>query len=569
MKKNPWFLLILGVASLAMVWSMKESGQVMETSAYAAAIAGMGTISGMVKAPKEFKAAKVFARNVDKNITYMVFTENGRFRAVDLFPGNYEVSVAKNGFTGGDVQKITIKAGGNTTVDLSLQAGPTLANQGKRPGLPKNVPLLSYDELYPPGEGRTIIEKTCIRCHGGDFLPSKQWSAAQWNAGIDLMQSTTTDFPARISPTSVPQGISPQERETLVAYLVKNFGPDSQLRGLEVPEMPVDEEALGKAMFIEYHLPALANNDQPRRFHDPHLSKNGDVWYTDTTAMQIGKLDPRTGIFTDYPIRNPNARGHGITQDAAGQIWYSGHTAFGRVDSRTGEMTFYPYESEPGKPSHGNTPVVDSKQNVWTTLMYSNELAKWDRKTEKVSKFKLPTPYSSPYGADIDKNDNIYVAEWFGCKIAKFDTKTEKWAEYLPTTKPCTMRRVSVDFSGMVWYALDSVGKIGMVNPNTGQVVAEYTIPLRGSYPYDIKADHLGNMWIADSGQGGALIKFDTKTAKFTYYPAVQRTDMPKIEVSGENSIWYTTRGADAGKDQAAGVLYPDMTKITTLGAYY
>ncbi len=74
------------------------------------AIAGTGTLSGTVKAPKEFKAAKVYAKNLDKNVVYMVFTEDGKYQAVDLFPGNYEVSVTKNGFSGGDVQKVTVTA---------------------------------------------------------------------------------------------------------------------------------------------------------------------------------------------------------------------------------------------------------------------------------------------------------------------------------------------------------------------------------------------------------------------------------------------------------------------------
>ena len=157
--------------------------------------------------------------------------------------GAYEVSIVKNGFAG-DAQKVTIKAGANASVDFSLQEGPSRAAQGMRPDQPQGVPLLSYDALYPAGEGRELVERTCIRCHGPDFLPSKRWNAGQWTAAINLMESTTDARPGRMSLTSVPQGISPHEHETLLAYLVKNFGPDSQLRGLAVPDMPVDEEAL-------------------------------------------------------------------------------------------------------------------------------------------------------------------------------------------------------------------------------------------------------------------------------------------------------------------------------------
>jgi streptogramin lyase len=575
MKRRLWLMSISGTVLAVLVLLGLQPDVHGQTKANKTAMAGisavsgMGSLSGTVKAPKEFKAAQIYARNVDKNVVYMVYTEGGKYQAVNLFPGNYEVSVTKNGFSRGDVEKVAIAAGSNATADFTLREGAYRPNQQMRSGLPMNEPLLAYDELYPPGEGRMVIERTCMRCHGPDFLPNKQWDADQWNAAIDLMQSTepNSNPPGRISPTSVPQGISPQERQALVNYLVKNFGPESTPRGLAVGDVPVDEAALGKAMYVEYHIPALPNGKE-RRFHDAHLSQNGDVWYVDMTGMQIGKMDPRTATWTDYAITNPNARGHGIIQDATGDIWYSGHTAFGRVDSKTGAMQFYPYyEGQPERPPHGNTPMSDSKQNIWTTLMYTNEVAKWDRETGKVSRFTLPTPYSSPYGGVMDKHDNLWVAEWFGCKMAKFDTNTEKFTEYLPLSKPCTMRRLSVDHNGMVWYALDSVGKIGMLNPNTGEVV-EYTEPVKFSFPYDIQEDHDYNLWIADSGQGGGLIKFDPRTKKFTYYPDMQRTDMPKIEVSRENSIWYTTRAADA-KTMALGVLYPDKTKIATMAATY
>jgi hypothetical protein len=119
-------------------------------AAAASPLAGLGSASGTVKAPQEFKSAKVYLKNVDKNVVYMVFTDGGRYQAVDLFPGNYEVSVTKNGFTGGDAQKITIAPGGHATADFALKEGTYRPNQQMRSGLPKNEPLVSYDELYPP-----------------------------------------------------------------------------------------------------------------------------------------------------------------------------------------------------------------------------------------------------------------------------------------------------------------------------------------------------------------------------------------------------------------------------------
>ena len=231
-------LLSVGNALRAQTKAAKSSG-----AGAASPLAGLGSISGAVKAPKEFKAAKVYAKNVDKNVVYMVFTEGGRYQAVDLFPGNYEVSVTKNGFAGGDVQTITITAGGSATADFTLKEGIYRPNQQMRAGLPKDEPLLSYDELYPPSHARETIERTCIMCHGPDFLPNKQWDEEQWNDAINLMQNPDDNAGARLAPGTFAKG----EREELIAYLVKNFGPDSKKRGLAVGDEPIDEKALGKA----------------------------------------------------------------------------------------------------------------------------------------------------------------------------------------------------------------------------------------------------------------------------------------------------------------------------------
>jgi len=86
------------------------------------------------------------------------------------------------------------------------------------------------------------------------------------------------------------------------------------------------------------------------------------------------------------------------------------------------------------------------------------------------------------------------------------------------------------------------------------------------SEPYDVWPDRHDDIWISDGGQGGALIKFDQRTETFTYYPAPQITDQPKLAITREGAIWYTPRSSSKA---AVGVLYPDVTRITTLAARY
>ncbi|GIT68068.1 MAG: hypothetical protein Ct9H300mP25_15400 [Acidobacteriota bacterium] len=59
-----------------------------------AEVPGTAKLSGTVTASQGFTAAQVYIRNVEHGIVYMVYTNQGRYRAVAIFPGTYEVSAS-------------------------------------------------------------------------------------------------------------------------------------------------------------------------------------------------------------------------------------------------------------------------------------------------------------------------------------------------------------------------------------------------------------------------------------------------------------------------------------------
>ena len=63
-------------------------------AAQTATVPGTATLTGVVESSTPYTAAQVFVRNTDKRMLYMVYTNAKRFRAVALFPGNYEISAA-------------------------------------------------------------------------------------------------------------------------------------------------------------------------------------------------------------------------------------------------------------------------------------------------------------------------------------------------------------------------------------------------------------------------------------------------------------------------------------------
>ena len=99
------------------------------TTVQAAPLAGTAALSGTVESTAPFKAAQVFIRNVDKRMLYTVYTQAGQFRAVNLFPGNYEISVATKGLDS-EVQKLVLKAGTNPKVTLALRESNAEARDG-------------------------------------------------------------------------------------------------------------------------------------------------------------------------------------------------------------------------------------------------------------------------------------------------------------------------------------------------------------------------------------------------------------------------------------------------------
>jgi virginiamycin B lyase len=567
----------VGIGALPFLLFLAAPGHPSQTgTGDAPLIAGLGMLSGKVEAPKPFRAARIYARNLASGVRYMVFSARGRYRAVNLFPGDYEVTVEKNGFAV-DGKRVTVTPGGSATLDFSLrEAQPQAISQAGTMGPArvwdrKDVQLLSYDELYPVGPGRELLKTHCLYCHGLNALPSRPRSEAQWNAAIDVMSDPNSQRGVRIPPGS----LTAADRRTIVAYLTTHFGPDTPRRAVRVDaERILDEDgeaAVARAMFVEYPLPLDPTRDASgtvRVTYAPSFDPQGNVWYTDTSRPnRVGRLDPRTATVKDYVLPDPDALPHGLTVDAQGTVWWVENNAFhlGRLDPRTGAIVRYSMDPKREVPrGQGHTPTLDSKQNVWFTAVIGNRIGRWDRRTETITLWAPPTPDSWPYGIVADKGDNIWFAESAKCRVAKFDPRSETFTEYPALTQPCTLARVGLDSKGMIWYGITSAAKLGKLDPTTGKIV-EYDIPTPLSEPYDAWPDGEDNIWTTDGGYEGGLIRFDERSGTFAYYPNPSIARVSKIEITREGAVWFPFRTDDRG---GVGVLYPDVTRMTTMGAY-
>lgn len=565
-------------------------------SVQAAPVPGTAAVSGTVQASQSFAAAQVYFRNREKRMLYMVYTNGGRYRAVALFPGTYEVSVTARGGLQSDIQKVVLKAGETTTVDLTLRASGGGATSS-------NTESLTFDQIYPAGPALEVLQRTCITCHGPNFLPSKHWNEAQWNAALDLMFGKGGEREAKqragtyLASTAemARDKLSPQERELILPYLVKNFGPGSKTRFVRVvKEMPIDEAKISKSLHIEYYFPADAPGHgtkapefekisaRGRWGQAPRFDAEGNVWLTDRGfPNRLVKLDPRTARMTEYITPNPVGGIHDIVIDKEGIIWipeHFGNERFGKkyvnaLDPKTGKWQRYALDPDdviktPDGSKWPQSIALDSQGNVYVGWINGGAISRIDKRTKKVTVHIPPTQPVRFYGVVVDKNDNVWSPYHLDGRMAKLDTRTFKWTEYRPPTMG-QVRRPNVDAQNNIWFGIYAAGhRPGMLTKLDQKTnrMTEYPMPHENATPYDVCSDPSGNIWIADAGQGGTLITFDPRDGTFTYYPSPQTSDKPKIEITRDGAVWYTPR--QSVEDPGFGVLYPDMDRITTLAAY-
>ncbi len=554
-------LIRFGAACLALIASSALPGE-------AALLPGMGELSGKVTGPKSVALAKVYAKNTDKNIGYAVFVSGGNFRAVDLFPGHYEVTITKNGFAPQTAQ-VDVRAGALAKIDFALQDAP-LRETYIGGATYADHKIATYDAIYPPGPGRDVIERTCMVCHGVNFLPGLAQPREAWAAAIDYMTTGNAfgsqDAASMFDPVRLP----PADRETVLDYLENNMGPEATLRVVkDEGGVQLNEAELGKAMIVEYLFPNTAA--MPHRWtQEVHFDKNGIVYVTERgTPPSIVRLDPQTGEHRDFLTPDAKSSPHGLTVDADGTVWWAGRNVFlAHLDPVTGNTDQYAVTK---RGLHGHTPVFTSKGDLWFSELPGNKIGNWDRKTDKITIFDSPEPRARPYGLIVDHNDLVWYVEYHGDAVVRFDPATKEFKRFLIKSRPASMRRLGVDSKGFIWYGVygtvGKAGKIGRLDPATGDMV-ERALPIPYSNPYDAWADDADNIWISTDNY---LVMFNQKTEAFTLYPMPERTDQPKMSITRDGAIWYTPRhaGLTGGYGGGAAVLYPDKDKIKTLGAFY
>jgi virginiamycin B lyase len=272
----------------------------------------------------------------------------------------------------------------------------------------------------------------------------------------------------------------------------------------------------------------ITQYDMPRPdtvAHDLDLDSSGTIWYTDESRMFFGKMDPKTGAFTEFvlppvpPGDLPGARD--IQVDRDGNLWFPRRIAnaaivltkfnpktqevstienagtqfmalgpqgkiwagWSRIDPRTMKVeATYSWEKSPNLPpgphrQYVDLTVVNSKGNPYAPDIGGSYIIGIDAKTGEAKFFQVPTPRASPRRGRMDPDDRFWFAEYTGDKIGMFDTRTEKFQEWPAPRKYTTPYAVSApDKNGYVYATSNMSERLMRLDPKTGEII-EYQMP--------------------------------------------------------------------------------------------
>ncbi|HLH95265.1 MAG TPA: carboxypeptidase regulatory-like domain-containing protein [Xanthobacteraceae bacterium] len=317
----------------------------------------------------------------------------------------------------------------------------------------------------------------------------------------------------------------------------------------------------------------------------------------DTWPYQLKTLPRLTGksthvIITEYDLPNPRIEPHDVMLDREGMVWYSdfGQMFLGKMDPKTGKVTQYPIpETKKGSPVGTLNLEFDNKDNPWIGLMYQGAIAEFDRQTETFRTWSTPkewdtnadqlghlaltgTPvdnkvwiknsdggniyrldltdnkfenlgaFKDPrtgkrigtYGLHSDSKNNIYLLDFAAGNIVKIDAKTELPTVYLTPTPNSRPRRGRVDAQDRLWFAEYEGNAIGMFDPKT-EKITEWKVPTPWSAPYDAEAGRNGEAWTG-SMLTDRVARLDIKSGQYTEYQLPHSTNIRRVFVDDSKS---------------------------------
>lgn len=520
-------------------------------------------LAGKVSAGQDaLEGVLVSAKKSGSTITVTVVSDkDGRysFPAARLEPGQYSLRIRAAGYDLASSDSVSVATDKTATADLALRKTDDLAAQLT------NAEWLASMPGTDAQKGQLL---NCVGCHTLERPLRSNHNADDFMTNLlPRMQGyVNQSIPAhpqlrRAERLMEERGDQRVRVYRAAAEYLASVNLSSHPRwNFELKTLPRPTGAATRVIYTEYDLPRETISP-----HDVIVDRDGMVWYSSFGEQNLGRLDPKTGKVTEFPMQEHKpgfpTGALGLRSDADGNLWLgnmyqatiarfdrktetfkfwplegdenidaaqinmvspqgsavdgkvwtqnNGFAGVHRLDIATGKLeTWEPFKGVPG-PHNIYDVIPDSKNNAFFTDFRQRHIGRIDAKTGEVKLYEIPTPASAPRRGTMDAQDRLWFGEYRGDRIGMFDTRTGQFREWPVSPKWSSPYDVITDRNEEAWTGSMLSDQVTRLNTKTGESI-NYLLPR----PTNIRRVFVDNsttpvtFW-AGSNHGASIVKVE------------------------------------------------------------
>ena len=477
-----------------------------------------------------------------------VSDQQGRYRfpQARLEPGEYTLRIRAIGYELESAATVSVVAQKTATADLQLRKASDLASQ---------LTNAEWLASFPGSDEQKASVRGCAHCHTLELVTRSRHDAVKLAGVIGRMSGyPPLAFPLMVQKTPAPR---------------IGGGP------------------VGPVGTVQSERQQQAWRRQAEYLSGVNLS-SAPQWSYAFKTLPRPKGRATQVIYTEYDLPQRTRQPHDVIVDSAGIVWYAafGEQILGKLDPKTGKITEYPVPLlKPGAPTGILGMRFDEDENPWLAMQFQGGIAKFDKKTEKFQTWSLPPelngdhvqinevsperqrvdgkvwlqdagtytllrldvpsgkfevfePYKIPrpnvYDVIPDSRNNGYFLPLGSEEIGRIDAKTGAITMYKTPTPGSGPRRGMMDGQERLWFGENRADRIGMFDTRT-QRFQEWPAPTPGAWPYDVTADKNGDVW-SGGEYNDRILRLNPRTGEFLEYLLPQHTNVRRVFVDNATS---------------------------------
>jgi len=504
-------------------------------------VALTGQVTSTEEGPME--GVLVSAKRAGSTVTVTVPSDDqGRYRfpAAKLEAGQYSIRIRAVGYDLDGPDAVEVTAGKIATADLKLRKAHDLAAQ-----LSNSEWLASL----PGTDQQRGSVRNCTHCHRLELVARSRHDPAGFLPVLERMSGypplSFPLMPQKLRAARLGGGEDPLEHRQEVwkrqaQYLSTiNLSSASQW-GYHFKTLPRPKGKATRVIYTEYDLPKPT-----RQPHDVIVDSDGTAWFASFGEQILGKLDPRTGKVTEYPIpvlKPLSLTGIlGLRFDKDENLWLGMQFQAGiaKFDRKTATFQTWSLPQElNGEHVQVNQVGPQYSQvngKVWAQDAGTYTLLRLDLASGKWEAFEpFPIPRPNIYDVIPDSRNNAYFTVFGGDQIGRIDAKTGRITLYRTPTKASGPRRGMMDSQDRLWFGENHADRIGMFDTRTERF-QEWKAPTPESWPYDVTVDKNGEAW-SGGEYSDRVLRLDPKTSQFTEYLLPRFTNIRRVFVDNSTT---------------------------------